>query len=188
MARMDNTQVSGKKGLPDVTLRHVGMYVTDIEAVVDFYTNILGFFVTDRGPFQGEEIAFLTRDPDEHHEIVVMSGRPPGSFGTVNQISFRAKNLTDLRATYELVTAAGVEKIDPVDHGNALSVYFWDPDDNRIEVYIATPWYVAQPNRTPLDFSLTDAEIMVANEKKCRADPSFCTVADWQAGLSGMAR
>ena len=85
------------KGLPDVTLRHVGLYVTDIDAIVDFYSDVLGFIVSDRGPFQGEEIAFLTRDPEEHHEIVVMSGRPAGSFGTINQISFRAETLADLQ-------------------------------------------------------------------------------------------
>ena len=184
---MDDANSTGRRGLPDVTLRHVGMYVTDIDTILDFYTGVLGFMVSDRGPFRGEEIAFLTRDPEEHHEIVVMSGRPAGSFGTVNQISFRANNLADLRATHELVTGAGVGKIDPVDHGNALSVYFWDPEDNRIEVYIPTPWYVSQPNRTPLDFSLTDEEIVAANERKCRADPSFRTAADWQAGF-GRAR
>ncbi len=130
---MDENKPADTKGLPNVKLRHVGMYVTDFEAIVDFYTGVLGFTVSDRGPFRGEEIAFLTRDPEEHHEIVVMSGRPAGSFGTINQISFRADTLADLRATYELVTTAGIEKIDPVDHGNALSVYFWDPEDNRLE-------------------------------------------------------
>ena len=190
---MGTKQMNDRKsgGLPKVTLRHIGMYVTDIEAMIDFYTGVLGFTVSDRGPFRGEEIAFLTRDPEEHHEIVVMSGRPAGSFGTVNQISFRADTLADVRATFDLVSEAGLEKIDPVDHGNALSVYFWDPEDNRIEVYIPTPWYVAQPNRTPLDFSLTDEEILAANEKKCRADPSFRPVADWQAdwraGFPGQA-
>lgn len=168
-------------GLPNVTLRHVGLYVTDIDAIVGFYTGVLGYFVSDRGPFRGEEIAFMTRDPEEHHEIVVMSGRPAGSFGTVNQISFRAATLVDLRATYELVTQARVEKIEPIDHGNALSVYFWDPEDNRLEVYIPTPWYVAQPNRTPLDFTLTDEEIWAANETKCRSDPSFRSAEEWQA-------
>ena len=175
-------------GLPKVTLRHVGIFVTDIDKVVDFYTGVLGFSISDRGPFRGEEIAFLTRDPDEHHEIVFLSGRPAGSFCTVNQISFRADSLTDLRATYALVTEAGAAEIDPVDHGNALSVYFRDPEDNRIEVYLPTPWYVTQPNRTVLDFSLSDEEILAANEKKCRADPSFRPAADWQAAFSKDAR
>ena len=184
---MDDSKTAHKNGLPNVTLRHVGMYVTDIDAILDFYIGVLGFTVSVRGPFRGEEIAFLTRDPEEHHEIVVMSGRPAGSFGTINQISFRAETLADLRATHELVTSAGIGKIDPVDHGNALSVYFWDPEDNRLEIYIPTPWYVTQPNRTPLDFSLTDDEILAANEEKCRADPSFRPAADWQAAFPARA-
>jgi len=181
----DKSGGRASKGFPNVTLRHVGVFVTDIDAVIDFYTGVLGFTVSDRGPFRGEEIAFLTRNPEEHHEVVVMSGRPAGSFGTVNQISFRADSLADLRTVHEMVSRAGVSKIDPVDHGNALSVYFWDPEDNRIEVYIPTPWYVAQPNRTLLAFSLTDDEIWAANERKCRADPSFRTAADWQADFAG---
>ena len=180
---MDEAKPADRNGLPDVTLRHVGMYVTDINAVIEFYTGVLGFTVSDRGPFRGEEIAFLTRDPEEHHEIVVMSGWPAGSFGTINQISFRADTLADLRTTHKLLTSAGIEKIDPVDHGNALSVYFWDPEDNRLEIYIPTPWYVTQPNRTPLDFSLTDDEILAVNEERCRADPSFRPAADWQAAF-----
>lgn len=166
--------------LPNVTLRHVGMYVTDMDRMVGFYEGVLGFAVADRGPFRDGEIAFMTRDPDEHHEIVFMTGRAPDSPTTVNQVSFRADSFADVRATHDLLVAARMEKIDPVDHGNALSVYFWDPEDNRIEVYIPTPWYVAQPNRTVLDFSLSDEEIAAANEAKCRADPSFQPVADWQ--------
>ena len=81
---MDEAKPAGRNGLPNVTLRHVGMYVTDVNPVIEFYTGVLGFTVSDRGPFRGEEIAFLTRDPEEHHEIVVMSGRPAGSFGTIN--------------------------------------------------------------------------------------------------------
>ena len=173
--------------LPNVTLRHMGMYVTDIDRMVRFYEGILGFTVADRGPFRDGEIAFLTRNPDEHHEIVFMTGRLPDAPTTVNQVSFRGESFADVRATHDLLTDAKIEKIDPVDHGNALSVYFWDPEDNRIEVYIPTPWYVAQPNRTVLDFSLSDAEIMAANEAKCRADPTFQPAADWQAEFNKRA-
>ena len=173
--------------IPNVTLRHVGMYVTDMNKMVSFYQDILGFTVADRGPFQDGEIAFLTRDPDEHHEIVFMTGRAPETPTTVNQVSFRADSFSDVRATFDLLTEAKVDRIDPVDHGNALSVYFWDPEDNRIEVYLATPWYVAQPNRTVLDFSLSDDEIIAANEAKCRADPTFCQLEDWKAKFVGSA-
>ena len=33
----------------------------------------------------------------------------------------------------------------PVTHGNAVSVYFADPEGNGIEVFCDTPWHVRQP-------------------------------------------
>ena len=46
----------------------------------DFYTRVLGFTVTDGGELETAEgsmtIVFLSRDPREHHQIVLASGRP----------------------------------------------------------------------------------------------------------------
>ena len=42
--------------LPRWTMSHVGLHVTDIEAVAVFYTDVLGFQVTDRGPFRDGEL------------------------------------------------------------------------------------------------------------------------------------
>ena len=43
-----------------------------------FYTRLLGFTVTDRGQLQGAagpvSLVFLSRDPDEHHQIVLATG------------------------------------------------------------------------------------------------------------------
>ena len=58
-------------------------------------------------------------------------------------------------------------------HGNAWSVYFPDPEGNQIEIYLDTTWHVAQPHGYPMDFSLSDAEIIVQTEAKVRADPTF---------------
>ena len=33
----------------------------------------------------------------------------------------------------------------PVTHGNAVSVYFKDPEGNGIEIFCDTPWHVPQP-------------------------------------------
>jgi catechol 2,3-dioxygenase-like lactoylglutathione lyase family enzyme len=41
---------------------HVGVYVTDIDKMVDFYTRFLGFVVSDRGKRETGEIVFMTRD------------------------------------------------------------------------------------------------------------------------------
>ncbi len=58
--------------------------------MVDFYSRIFGLVVTDRGHSgRGFEIAFLSRDPIEHHQIAIAAGRPKDASPTINQISFR---------------------------------------------------------------------------------------------------
>ena len=52
-----------------------------------------------------------------------------------------------------------VRELVPVSHGNALSVYFHDPEGNRIELFVDTPWYVQQPLRLPMDMRLSDDEL-----------------------------
>ena len=89
----------------------------------------------------------------------------------------------DLRAVYDRVVRENVGDIAPIDHGNAWSVYFNDPEANRLEVYMATPWYIAQPHAEPLDMSLSDQELRRSCEDKIRADPSFEPAEDWRAGI-----
>lgn len=168
--------------LPQMTLGHVGLFVTDLEKMKEFYTGVLGFTVTDSGVGRSADFVFLSRDPNEHHQVVLATGRPDGAFGTVNQISFRVAGLGDLRAMHRVLVDAGVDDISPIDHGNAWSVYFNDPEGNRIEVYMATPWYIAQPHAEPLDMSLSDDELTRHCEQKARNDPSFEPVEAWSAG------
>ena len=86
-----------------------------------------------------------------------------------------------VRAAYDKAVGAGIEGIEPVDHGNALSVYFPDPEGNRIEVYMSLPWYVSQPNRDLINFDLSDEEVLANNKKKCSRDPSFLPIEEWKA-------
>ena len=77
--------------MPDAQLCHIGLYAFDLEKMVDFYSRIFGLVVTDRGhSARGFDIAFLSRDPIEHHQIAIASGRPKDAVHTtINQISFR---------------------------------------------------------------------------------------------------
>src|SRR5688500_8046868 len=97
-----------------LTLSHVGIYVTDMARMLDFYTGFLGFAVSDRGEASsGHELVFLTRDPREHHQFVLASGRPADvQFNMVNQLSFRVDSLDTLRELHrglkdEAVTELG---------------------------------------------------------------------------------
>ena len=85
-----------------VSFSHFGIYVTDLARMTDFYTRVLGMLVSDRGQVPGgSDLVFLSRDPDEHHQIVLATGRPSGvPFNVVNQISFKLPALADLKAMH----------------------------------------------------------------------------------------
>jgi catechol 2,3-dioxygenase-like lactoylglutathione lyase family enzyme len=172
-----------------LSLTHLGIYVTDMPRMVDFYTRVLGFAVSDRGPRLegGGEIAFLTRDPTEHHQFVLATGRPADlGFSVVNQVSFLVDGLASLKALHrEIRNEPDVKDLGPVSHGNAISAYFLDPEKNRIEFYLHTPWHVPQPHRMALDLSLPDAELWAVVEKRVRATPGFRPREDWIGEMKG---
>ena len=175
--------------VPEFSFSHMGIYVTDPARMEDFYTRLLGFAVTDKGkletPRGGVDLIFLSRDPRDHHQIVLASGRPAAGFNTVNQISFRMADFAGLREMHRRLEKEGVQELAPVSHGNALSVYFKDPEGNRIELFVDTPWYVDQPVRVPIDMKLPDAEIWAWAERDARTRPGFRPVEEWRAELKG---
>jgi catechol 2,3-dioxygenase-like lactoylglutathione lyase family enzyme len=123
---------------------HVGFHVTDVERMSRFYKEVLGFTQTDRGeldtPTGALTLVFLSRDPDEHHQIVLLSGRPEKlSFNVINQISLRAERLEALQDMFVRLRELAVSELVGITHGNAFSVYFKDPEGNRIELYVDSP-------------------------------------------------
>ncbi len=168
-----------------LTLSHVGVFVTDMSRMVDFYTGFLGFAESDRGETaDGGEIVFLTRDPREHHQVVLASGRPADlPYNIVNQLSFRVDSLDTLRELQRGLKHEHATELGPVTHGNALSVYLHDPEQNRVELLIDTPWYVPQPCRIPVDLSQADDALWASIEKQARALPGFKTREAWVADI-----
>ncbi len=168
---------------PELSLSHFGIYVYDMKLMERFYTELLGFVVTDRGNIRGRDLLFLSRSPDDHHQIVMAGGRTgKPDDQVINQLSFRVGSLDDLKAFYgDLKRRTDVREISPISHGNAWSVYFRDPENNRLEVFTDAPWYVTQPRGDKLDLSLSNDEIVRQTEAACRDDPGFMPVAQWQA-------
>ena len=168
-----------------LALSHVGYFVNDVEKMVDFYTRFLKFVVSDRGDRDGGgSIVFMTRDPREHHQLVFASGKPAGvEFNVVNQISFRVDSLATLREMYHALKHEPITMLGPITHGNALSVYFLDPEGNRVELLIDTPWYVPQPHRLVVDLDQPDDQLWAGIEKHCRATPGFKSRNEWAAGI-----
>ncbi|OFZ89315.1 MAG: hypothetical protein A2V78_07350 [Betaproteobacteria bacterium RBG_16_64_18] len=165
---------------PDAQITHVGIYVRDMDLMVDYYIRMLGLMLTDRGPYyRGGEIAFLSRKADEHHQVVFASGRPPGEKSSINQISFLVADLETLRTYFAAFVAEGVPGLDPINHGNAWSLYWPDPEGNRLEVYTYTPWHVQQPFAGKFDLSEPGDAILAKTLEMIKADPSHCPRDVW---------
>ena len=172
--------------VPQFSFSHMGIHVSDAARMEDFYTRMLGFTVTDRGLLGSITLIFMSRDPREHHQIVLATGRPPAEgFNPINQISFRMAEFAGLREMHRRLEKEGVKELAPVSHGNALSVYFRDPEGNRLELFIDTPWYVNQPLRIPMDMRLPDAELWAWAEREARKLPGFKPVDQWRTEIKG---
>jgi catechol-2,3-dioxygenase len=168
---------------------HMGFHVTDVDRMARFYKDVLGFTETDRGPLDTPlgrmTLVFLSRDPDEHHQIVLLSGRPDNlSFNVINQISLRADSLEALQGIFAGLRELAVTDLVGVTHGNAFSVYFKDPEGNRIELYVDSPWYVAQPCRVEAPLHLPAPEFLAWAEAQARGLPGFRPRAEWRAEMA----
>ncbi len=168
--------------LPQMAFSHIGLYVTDMASMVSFYTGVLGFSVTDRARIRDNNVVFLSRSPDEHHQIVLVPGRASQGPSTVNQISFRVIALAELRRLHGQLVGLGVSGINPTNHGGSWSVYFLDPEGNRIEFLAQTPWYVP-PISVSLDLSLSDAEIYSLTEAMVEKTPGHMLRTRWREQL-----
>ena len=118
---------------------HVALYVSDIQAAARFYTDILGFEVSDT--YQDDMMpggaVFLCCNPD-HHGIALFKAteaNPVG--GGMHHMAFEVPTLDDVVRTRAHLRAHGV----PVDFdgrrraGVQIAVEFRDPDGHRLEIY-----------------------------------------------------
>jgi len=178
-----------------IAVSHFGLSCLDFPKMLDFYTRVLGLTIADRGDIEsggGTDLAFLTTDPREHHQLVLASNRRDevvettsvigGSIGSnVFQVSFRVRDLDTLRAMSRRLAQAGRTDQNAVSHGNSWSLYVRDPEGNALEFFVDAPWYVAQPCAEPLDLTMSDEEILAETRQYCLAQPEVLPYADWVA-------
>jgi catechol 2,3-dioxygenase len=171
----------------DLRFSHFGLFVTDLSKMRDFYTRVMGFAVNDAGfsrMFQAP-ILFLSRHEEVHHQIVLVEKRPAEiGFNVLNQMSFRLPSLGDLRRFVAEIEGEDIAELGPLNHGNAWSVYFKDPERNPIEIYVDSPWYTPQPCGEPLDLRRDDTEIYAETEALCRRVPGFMSREAWMQGAA----
>lgn len=173
---------------PRLTLGHATVAVQDVDRMVAFYCDVLGFHITNRGaPMPGApDMAFLSQDPTAHHQIVLVGGAEPSQhqFVLADHLAFRVETLDDLRSIATRLADAGVDNTIPISHGNAWSVYFNDPEGNTIEVFADTPWHVRQPQVRVWDPSLDADELLAWVESEFRNEPEFGPMDEYRARMA----
>ena len=185
--------VATNRPAPNLMFSHMGLSVKDIARMEDFYSRVLGFTVTDRGAAGGMQLVFLSRDPGDHHQIVLATGRPetlPANvanpqFGpSINQISFKMGSLADLREMHGRLQAEGGSNLFPANHGIAWSIYAHDPEGNNLEFFVDSEWYITQPFLIPLDFSKSDADIIKETKALCETSDGYEPYTDWRSRVA----
>lgn len=118
---------------------HVALYVADVQASKRFYTDILGFEVSDEmdGSMVPGGAVFLRCNPD-HHGIALFQAKGPNPPDAgLNHIAFEVPTLDDVFRVRDHLRQHNV----PIDFegrrraGVQIAVEFRDPDNHRLEIY-----------------------------------------------------
>jgi catechol 2,3-dioxygenase len=164
-------------------ISHAVIKCFDFPKMLDYYTDILGFQISDKGRIGGNDICFLTFDPEtEHHQLALTSGRQgaPGT-GALDHVCFRLPTYKALQARHKALGEQGVSGLTTITHGSWLSVYSLDPEGTRIEFRWDLPWYCGQPMAGPIDLTLTEDEIRQLTIEQNRDNPRFQPISEWRA-------
>ena len=117
-------------------LGHIVLKVRDAGKSRDFYTQTLGLKVAHEDLKRGTVFLSFGR---EHHELALFqlaTGEPPSAAQPgLHHMAWRLQNFEELREAYKELKAMGVQVESTVEHNVTRSVYFPDPDGNRVELY-----------------------------------------------------
>jgi catechol-2,3-dioxygenase len=127
---------ASETAIPPRKLAHVVLRTkSNFDAMVEWYCVVLGAQIV----FNAGRLIFLSYD-DEHHRIAIIASadlaeRPRRSTG-LDHIAFTYEDIDALLATYARLKQAGILPFCCVNHGPTTSLYYNDPDQNRIELQV----------------------------------------------------
>ena len=119
-------------------LGHVVLNVTDLEASVRFYTEVLGLSISDRYPdsMVPGGMVFMCVSTD-HHGVALVGGASKLERSTLNHFAFEVGTLDEVFRARAWLRKNGV----PIHFegrrraGCQIAVEFKDPDGNNLEIY-----------------------------------------------------
>jgi catechol 2,3-dioxygenase-like lactoylglutathione lyase family enzyme len=119
-------------------LGHFGLNVTDFETSRHFYSDLLGFTISDVIARDGATLAIFTRYGGDHHAFVLLKRRdddPPEV--TINQITWQVGSLKEVTDAARWLDEQGVplKRVGRDMPGSNWHAYISDPDGHTNELY-----------------------------------------------------
>lgn len=118
---------------------HIALVVEDVAKARSFYHEVLGLAIREEDPEHGG--TFMGLEGFGHNvDLFARSGLPDDrrkQLGDqrVHHFAFQVETENDLKEAYETLRTQGVEVVRSVNHESQHSIYFYDPDGNRVEIY-----------------------------------------------------
>jgi len=167
---------------------HCVLKVRDLDAMISFYCDALGFRLADRGELgPGQEIAFLSGSSSDHHQLGLMTGRDDNDTSSLDHNAFRVDSVKDVQEMLQwTIDDDRIGEGAPITHGNAISVYFADPEGNGIEIFCDTPWHVEQPQVAGWNPSRTPQEVLDRVHDRFQTAPGFGPIDDYQSAQAAV--
>jgi len=121
---------------------HLVLRVKDVERSRRFFEDTLGFPVVAQN--ERGMVFFSTDVEDNHHMLAIMPAKEGAAMPSPDQVgmqhvSFELDSFAELQDAYRVFKEKGVAIDHTIFHGVTKSVYFYDPDGNRLEVYCNVP-------------------------------------------------
>lgn len=114
---------------------HVVFATAQYDKMIAWYCDVLNARVVAGGPV----LSFLSYD-EEHHRLAFIN-RPKlqprdGKQSGVDHVAYSLSDLGELLNTYARLKKKGILPVWPINHGLTTSLYYQDPDGNRVEMQV----------------------------------------------------
>jgi len=111
---------------------HVVLKTPNLKRARDWYLTLL----QGRVGYENDMVCFVTYD-DEHHRVGLLAmpglvAPPPNAYG-LEHLAFTYGSLGTLLANYRRLKRLRVEPYWTINHGPTISMYYRDPDGNKVE-------------------------------------------------------
>ena len=111
---------------------HVVLKTPNLKRARNWYLTLL----QGRVGYENDMVCFVTYD-DEHHRVGLLAmpglvAPPPNAYG-LEHLAFTYGSLGTLLANYRRLKRHGVEPYWTINHGPTISMYYRDPDGNKVE-------------------------------------------------------